>query len=121
LNGNFELHTPRDWDGRFSPQLVKKHQTTLNDEIKHRIIALYGLGMSYKDISSHIGEMYGIQVSSGTLSAVTDEIIHTVKDWQARPLEALHPIVWLDAINYKIRKNGKVASKAGLYDSWRKP
>ena len=56
--------------------------------------------------------MYGIEVSSGTLSAVTDKIIHTVKEWQARPLEALYPIVWLDAINYKIRENGKVASKA---------
>lgn len=112
LNGNFELRTPRDRDGTFSPQLVKKHQTTLNDEIEHKIIALYGLGMSYKDISSHIEEMYGIEVSSGTLSAVTDKIIHTVKEWQARPLEALYPIVWLDAINYKIRENGKVASKA---------
>ena len=112
MNGNFELRTPRDRDGTFSPQLVKKHQTTLNDEIEHKIIALYGLGMSYKDISSHIEEMYGIEVSSGTLSAVTDKIIHTVKEWQARPLEALYPIVWLDAINYKIRENGKVASKA---------
>ena len=112
LNGNFELRTPRDRDGTFSPQLVKKHQTTLNDEIEQKIIALYGLGMSYKDISSHIEEMYGIEVSSGTLSAVTDKIIHTVKEWQARPLEALYPIVWLDAINYKIRENGKVASKA---------
>jgi transposase-like protein len=112
LNGNFDLRTPRDRDGTFSPQLVKKHQTTLNDEIEQKIIALYGLGMSYKDISSHIEEMYGIEVSSGTLSAVTDKIIHTVKEWQARPLEALYPIVWLDAINYKIRENGKVVSKA---------
>ncbi len=112
LNGNFELRTPRDREGTFSPQLVKKHQTTLNDEIEQKIIALYGLGMSYKDISSHIEEMYGIEVSSGTLSAVTDKIIHTVKEWQARPLEVLYPIVWLDAINYKIRENGKVVSKA---------
>lgn len=112
LNGNFELRTPRDRDGTFSPQLVKKHQTTLNDEIEQKIIALYGLGMSYKDISSHIEEMYGIEVSTGTLSAVTDKIIHTVKEWQARPLESLYPIVWLDAIHYKIRENGKVVSKA---------
>ena len=112
LNGNFELRTPRDRDGTFSPQLVKKHQTTLNDEIEKKIIALYGLGMSYKDISSHIEEMYGIEISTGTLSAVTDKIIHTVKEWQARPLESLYPIVWLDAIHYKIRENGKVVSKA---------
>jgi putative transposase len=93
LNGSFELRTPRDRDGTFSPQLVKKHQTTLNDEIEQKIIALYGLGMSYKDISSHIEEMYGIEVSTGTLSAVTDKIIHTVKEWQARSLESLYPIV----------------------------
>jgi transposase-like protein len=112
LNGNFELNTPRDRAGSFSPQLVKKHQTTLNDELEQKIIALYGLGMSYKDISAHLQEMYGLEVSTGTLTAVTDKIIHTVKEWQARPLESIYPIVWLDAIHYKIRENGKVLSKA---------
>jgi len=112
LNGNFELNTPRDRAGTFSPQLIKKHQTTLSDEIEQKIIALYGLGMSYNDISSHLQEMYGIEVSTGTLSAVTDKIIHTVKEWQARPLESVYPIVWLDAIHYKIRENGKVNGKA---------
>jgi putative transposase len=112
LNGNFELKTPRDRDGTFFPKLVKKHQTTLNDELEQKIIALYGLGMSYKDIASHLQEMYGLEVSTGTLSAVTDKIIHTVKEWQARALDAIYPIVWLDAIHYKIRENGKVVSKA---------
>lgn len=112
VNGNFELNTPRDRAGTFSPQLVKKHQTTLNDELEQKIIALYGLGMSYKDISVHIQEMYGLEVSTGTLSGVTDKIIHTVKEWQARLLESIYPIVWLDAIHYKIRENGKVLSKA---------
>ena len=112
LNGNFELNTPRDRNNTFSPQLVKKHQTTINDELEQKIIALYGLGMSYKDISSHIKEMYGLEISTGTLSAVTDKIINTVKEWQGRPLETIYPIVWLDAIHYKIRENGKVLSKA---------
>jgi putative transposase len=112
MNGNFELNTPRDRTGTFLPQLVKKHQTTLNDELEQKIIALYGLGMSYKDISAHLQEIYGLEVSTGTLSAVTDKIIHTVKEWQARPLESIYPIVWLDAIHYKIRENGKVLSKA---------
>jgi len=112
LNGNFELNSPRDRAGTFSPKLVKKHQTTLNDEIEQKIIALYGLGMSYKDISSHLQDIYGIEVSTGTLSAVTDKIIHTVKEWQARPLESIYPIVWLDAIHYKIREDGKVLSRA---------
>lgn len=112
LNGNFELCTPRDRDGTFSPQLVKKHQTSLSDEIEQKIIALYGLGMSYQDISAHLNEIYGLEVSSGTLSAITDKIIHTVKEWQARPLASIYPIVWLDAIYYKIRENGKVVGKA---------
>ena len=112
LNGNFELRTPRDRDGTFSPHLVKKHQTTLNDELEQKIIALYGLGMSYKDIAAHLQEIYGLEVSTGTLSAVTDKIIHTVKEWQARPLETIYPIVWLDAIHYRLRENGKVVSKA---------
>jgi putative transposase len=112
LNGNFELNTPRDRAGTFNPKLVKKHQTTLNDELEQKIIALYGLGMSYKDISAHLEEMYGLEISTGTLSAVTDKIIHTVKEWQARPLESIYPIVWLDAIHYKIREDGKVLSKA---------
>jgi putative transposase len=112
LNGNFELQTPRDRDGSFSPQLVKKHQTTLNDEIEQKIIAMYGLGMSYQDISGHLQEIYGLEVSTGTLSAITDKIIQTVKEWQARPLASIYPIVWLDAIHYKVRENGKVISKA---------
>jgi putative transposase len=112
LNGSFELDTPRDRAGTFSPQLIKKHQTTISDEIEEKIIALYGLGMSYKDISAHLEDIYGISISKGTLTAITDKIIHTVKEWQARPLESVYPIVWLDAIHYKIREDGKVLSKA---------
>jgi len=112
LNGNFVLTTPRDRDGTFSPQLVKKHQTSLNGEIEQKILALYGLGMSYHDISAHLQEIYGLEVSTGTLSTITDKIIHTVKEWQARPLASIYPIVWLDAIHYKVRENGKVVSKA---------
>jgi transposase-like protein len=112
LNGNFELDTPRDRDSTFSPQIVKKNQTTLSDEIEQKIIALYGLGMSYNDIAAHLKEIYGLEISNGTLSAVTDKIIHTVKEWQARPLENVYPIVWLDAIHYKIKENGKICSKA---------
>ena len=112
LNGNFELQTPRDRNGSFSPQLVKKHQTSLNDEIEQKIIAMYGLGMSYQDISGHLKEIYGLEDSPGTLSAITDKIIQTVKEWQARPLASIFPIVWLDAIHYKMREKGKVVSKA---------
>ena len=112
LNGNFELQTPRDRNGSFTPHLVKKHQTSLNDEIEQKIIAMYGLGMSYQDISGHLKEIYGLEVSTGTLSAITDKTIQTVKEWQAQPLASIFPIVWLDAIHYKMRENGKVVGKA---------
>ncbi len=91
---------------------MKKHQTTISTEIEDKIIALYGLGMSYKDIAAHLEEMYDLDISTGTLIAVTDKIIQTVKEWQARLLEPIYLIVWLDAIHYKIRENGKVSSKA---------
>lgn len=84
----------------------------MSDELEQKILALYGLGMSYKDISGHLQEMYGVEISTGTLTAITDKIIETVKRWQARPLESIYPVVWLDAIHYKVHENGKVLSKA---------
>jgi len=111
-DGTFELETPRDRNGTFEPQIVKKHQTTISDEIEEKILSMYGLGMSYKDISSHIEEIYQVSISTATISAVTDKIITKVKEWQARPLEAIYPFVWLDAIHYKIKDGGKYISKA---------
>ncbi len=111
-DGSFDLETPRDRDGSFEPQIVKKHQTTISDEIEEKILSMYGLGMSYKDISSHIEEIYQVSISTATISAVTDKIIAKVKEWQARPLEPIYPFVWLDAIHYKIKDGGKYVSKA---------
>ena len=111
-DGTFELETPRDRNGTFEPQIVKKHQTTISDEIEEKIISMYGLGMSYRDISSHIEEIYQVSISTATISAITDKIIAKVKEWQARPLEPLYPFVWLDAIHYKIKDGGKYISKA---------
>ena len=102
-SGNFELETPRDRAGSFEPTLVKKHQTTVSDEIEAKILSMYGLGMSYRDIASHVKELYGIEVSTAIISTVTDKIIDEVKQWQQRPLESHYPFVWLDAIHYKIK------------------
>ena len=110
--GSFELETPRDRNGTFEPQIVKKHQTTISDEIEEKILSMYGHGMSYRDISSHIEDIYQVSISTATISAVTDKIISKVKEWQARPLEPIYPFVWLDAIHYKIKDGGKYISKA---------
>lgn len=111
-DGTFELETPRDRNGTFEPQIVKKHQTTISDEIEEKIISMYGLGMSYRDISSHLEEIYQVAISTATISTITDKIITKVKEWQARPLESLYPFLWLDAIHYKVKDGGKYVSKA---------
>jgi len=111
-DGSFELETPRDRNGTFEPQIVKKHQTTLSDEIEEKILSMYGLGMSYTDITRHIEEIYQVSISTATISAITDKIIDKVKQWQARPLDSMYPFVWLDAIHYKIKEGGKYVSKA---------
>jgi putative transposase len=111
-NGSFELETPRDRNGTFEPQIVKKHQTTISKEIEEKILSMYGLGMSYTDISSHIEEIYQVSISTATISTITDKIIDKVKAWQSRPLDSIYPFVWLDAIHYKIKDGGKYVSKA---------
>jgi transposase-like protein len=106
------LETPRDCAGTFEPMLVKKHRRTVSDEIETKILSMYGRGMSYSDISGHVQEIYGISVSTAAISAVTDKIIDTVKAWQQRPLDSHYPFVWLDAIHYKVRTQGRYESRA---------
>ncbi|MDT8407875.1 MAG: transposase, partial [Methylococcales bacterium] len=111
-SGAFELQTPRDRAGTFEPQLVKKHQTHLTDELERKIIALFALGTSYQDIRTHIADLYGISVSNGTLNAITDKLLPELQAWRERDLDAVYPIVWLDAIHYKIKEHGRYVSKA---------
>lgn len=110
--GNFELNTPRDRAGAFEPQLVKKHQTQLTDEMERKIIGLFSLGSSYQDIRAHIEDMYGMSVSNGTVNAITDKLLPELQAWRERELEPLYPVIWLDAIHYKIKENGRFISKA---------
>jgi len=110
--GRIDLNTPRDRAGTFEPQIVKKHQTSVSDEIEAKILSMYGRGLSYGDISEHVHEIYGISVSTAAISAITDKIIDTVKAWQQRPLDSHYPFVWLDAIHYKVRAQGRYQSRA---------
>ena len=111
-SGSFELATPRDRNGDFEPQLVKKNQTRLSDEIDDKIISLFALGMSYRDIQSHIADMYGLEVSDGAITRITDRLLPELKAWQQRPLDAVYPFVWLDAVHYKIKDDGRYINKA---------
>lgn len=111
-DGSFELETPRDRESSFEPDIVKKRETILADNLEKKIIGMYGLGMSLRDISGHIKEMYDTDISAATLSAITDRIIPQVKEWQSRPLDSVYCIVWMDAMHYKVKDGGKVESRA---------
>lgn len=113
--GSFDIETPQDRHSSFEPEIVKKRQTILADNLSDKIIGLYGLGMSYRDISSHIKEMYDTDISHTVLSQITDKIIPDIKAWQSRPLEPLYCIVWLDAMHYKVKVDGKIRHRA-LYN-----
>jgi len=113
--GTFDIDTPQDRQSSFEPEQVKKRQTILADNLSDKIIGLYGLGMSYRDISAHIKEMYDTDISHTVLSQITDRIIPDVKAWQNRPLEPLYCIIWLDAMHYKVKVDGKITHKA-LYN-----
>lgn len=111
-DGELELVTSRDRNGTFEPEIVKKRETVLADSLQDRIIGMYGLGMSFRDISKHIEEMYDMRISHDTLSSITERIIPLVKEWQSRPLEQLYCIVWLDAMHYKVKDQGKTQNRA---------
>jgi transposase-like protein len=110
--GGFEIFSPRDRNSTFAPQTIEKRQRSLSSDIDKQIIALFGRGMSYSDIQGHLKEMYGVEVSDGTISAITDRIIPEIKEWQNRPLESVYPVIWLDAMHFKVRENGVVKAKA---------
>lgn len=110
-DGTIELDTPRDRNSDFSPEIVKKRETILAESLESKIIGMYGLGMSFRDISAHIKDMYDTDISAGTLSAITDKVIPLVKEWQARPLDSLYCIVWLDAMFYKVKEDGRVKTR----------
>src|SRR5690554_2549989 len=110
--GSFELDTPRDRAGTFEPQLIKKNQTHLTDDLERKILALYAHGNSYQSIREHLKDYYDLDFSNGTLNAVTDKLLPELESWRERDLDPVYPIVWLDAIHYKIKEDGRYVSKA---------
>ena len=109
--GPIPIDIPRDREGSFDPLLIEKHQTDLAG-IDEKVIAMYAKGMSTRDIQGYIQEIYGLQLSPTTISTITERVLDHVKEWQARPLAGVYPILYFDAIHFKVREEGRVMSKA---------
>jgi putative transposase len=110
-SGEIELDIPRDREGSFEPKILKKYQKDISN-IENQIISMYAKGMTTRDISSHIQEIYGFGLSEGMVSKITNKILPTIEEWQNRPLDPVYPIVFLDAIHYNVRENAVIIKKA---------
>ena len=109
--GQFDLEVPRDRDGSFEPQLVKKRQRRL-EGFDDKVLALYARGLSTREIQDHLEELYGVEVSPTLISNVTDAVLDEVRPWQSRPLASVYPILYFDALFVKSRQEGPVQTKA---------
>jgi putative transposase len=110
-HGSVRIEAPRDRAGSFEPQIVPKHERRF-DGFDERIVAMYARGMSVRDIQAHLEEIYGVEVGHDLISRVTDSVLDDVRAWQARPLEPVYPVLYLDALVVKVRDGGSVERKA---------
>lgn len=109
--GPVDIEVPRDRNSEFEPQIVKKRQRNISS-FDDKIISMYAKGMSTRDIQTHVQEIYGAEISATAVSHITEKVLEVAKEWQARPLHKTYPIVYFDAIHYKVREDGKVVMKA---------
>ena len=110
--GDMEVDIPRDRNGEYEPQVIKKYQNTITQDMEEKIISMYAKGMTTSDIESHFQELYGIEVSNSTISRITDKVLPLIKEWQERPLEEVYAVVYLDAIHFHVRSEGRIIKKA---------
>ena len=110
--GDVEVSVPRDRIGEFEPQLLKKNQTSISQDIEEKILSMYAKGMTTGGIEAHIQDIYGLSASDTTASRITDKILPVAKEWQQRPLESIYAVVFLDAIHYHVRSEGQIVKKA---------
>jgi len=111
-NGEIAINVPRDRQGEFEPVIVEKHQTRLSPDIEEQIISMYAKGMTQSDISGHIKQIYGFEISESVVSRITDKVMPIIHDWQQRPLENTYAVVFMDAIHYHVRQEGRIIKKA---------
>lgn len=110
--GPVEMETSRDRASTFEPELVKKRQVSLGKGLDDKILSMYSRGMSYDDIQSHLEDLYGLEISKGQLSHITDRVLPLIEQWRTRPLDSVYALVWMDAIHYKVRHEGRIVSRA---------
>lgn len=112
LSGEFELESSRDRSASFEPVVLPKRQLLITQELEEKVIGLYGLGLSTRDITKHIKEIYQMDISAAALSAITDKVIPAMNEWRHRPLESVYAFVYLDCMHYKVREAGSVTTRA---------
>jgi transposase-like protein len=110
-SGDTSVQVPRDRNGTFEPKVIKKFASNTN-ELEEKILGLYAKGLSTRDIEDTLADLYGVDVSSATISTITDKIWPLVEAWQNRPLAAIYPIIYLDALHIKLRRDGKIENIA---------
>lgn len=109
--GDVDINVPRDRNSEFRPEVIKKRET-ISEGLETQILSMYGKGMTTRDISDHIEGLYGTEISAGTISNITDKVMSEAKEWFCRGLDPVYPIVFLDALYYKVREDGRVVNKA---------
>jgi putative transposase len=110
--GSINIDAPRDREGTFQPSVLPKRERHIGDGFEKKILSLVGSGMSYSDIQRHLRELYSVDISEGQLTHITDSILPLIEEWRNRPLETVYAIVWLDAIHFKVRHEGRVEKRA---------
>ena len=110
--GDMDMAVPRDRNGEYEPQLIKKYQNTVTPDMEEKILSMYAKGMTTGDIESHMKELYDINLSDSTISRITDRILPIVKEWQERPLEEVYAVVFMDAIHYHVRSEDRIVKRA---------
>ena len=110
--GDMDVSIPRDRHGDYGPKLIKKYQNTVTQDMEEKILSMYAKGMTTGDIECHMRELYDIDISDSTVSRITDKIMPVVKEWQERPLEEVYAVVFMDAIHYHVRSEGRIVKQA---------
>ena len=111
-SGEIDINVPRDRNNEFEPQIIRKHQSSISQDFEEKVTSLFAKGMTLSDIKTHVADMYDFDISESSISRITDKILPVAKEWQDRPLENTYAVVFMDAIHYNVRSEGRIVKKA---------